>query len=110
MNLPRELEDLFPVPGGGKERRVHAAGGLRCSLCRLAFLVVGAKLRRGLGWDEVIFGQIRRAYLEWGKLIMPLLFSRQPVVCSVEHYKKSRIPTDRQICLACNRVTYEYGH
>ena len=66
--------------------------------------VAGHGLRR-TGLAKVIFGQNQSACLEWNKLIMPLLFSRQTAFCSVKHYKTSRIPTDRQILLARNRFT-----
>jgi hypothetical protein len=65
----------------------------------------GKPAPRQSGFAEVIFGQNRRACLEWGKLFMSLLFSRQIAFCSVKHYKKSRIPTDRQILPARNRFT-----
>lgn len=57
----------------------------------------------GTGFAEVNFGQNRRVYLEWEKLIMPLWFIYRTAVCSVKHYKNSRIPTDRQVLRACHR-------
>jgi hypothetical protein len=68
-------------------------------------VAVDTPMPRRSHFVEVIFGQNRGECLEWGKPVMSLFFHRQTAACNVKHYKKSRIPTDRQILPTCNSVT-----